>query len=304
MLVMTLRLGERPQIIATTTPRPVKLLRNLLAREGQDVRVVRGSTYENAENLPPSFLQQLRARYGQSRIGRQELLAELLEDIPGALWTLAMIDATRARTLPPGLPEGVRPGMIGFERAFAAALGLKRIVIGVDPSGAASEDDEKADEIGIVAVGLDRQERAHLLEDATAHYSPEGWGAKVVELYDRWGADRIVAERNFGGAMVESTIRGAAIHPNGRRRPLPVTLINASRGKAVRAEPVAALYEMGRVIHEGSFPKVEDQLVAFTRSGYQGSGSPDAGDAAVFGITELLLGEGESYNRDLTAWVG
>jgi phage terminase large subunit-like protein len=304
MLVMTMRLGNRPQIIATTTPRPVPIIRKLLARVGKDVLLVRGSTRENAANLPPSFLQQLEDRYAGTRLGRQEIEAELLEDIPGALWTLAMIDATRARTLPPGLPEHIRPGMIGFERAFAAALGLKRIVIAVDPSGAASENDEKADEIGIVSVGLDRQERAHLLEDATACYSPEGWGAKAVELYDRWGADRIVAERNFGGAMVEATIRAAATHPTGRRRNVPVTLLNASRGKVQRAEPVAALYEQGRVIHQGAFPKVEDQLCAFTRTGYQGDGSPDAGDALIWACSELLLGEGESYNRDLTAWVG
>lgn len=285
MLMMTLRLGERPRVIATTTPRPIPLIRGLLSREGKDVVVVRGTTYENEANLAPGFIAQLRERYEKTRLGRQELLAELLEDIPGALWTRAMIDAGRLQALPSGLPHHDAPG---YHRALAEALGLTRIVVGVDPSGSDGES-ETADEIGIVAAGVDRADRAYVLEDASGQYSPEGWGRKAVEVYKRWGADRIVAEKNFGGEMVNSTIRAVD-------RLAPVTLVTASRGKVVRAEPVAALYEQGRVSHLGTFPRLEDQFCAMTRHGYQGLDSPDRLDSATWALTDLLLQETKPYD--------
>jgi len=284
MLSMTMRLGESPRIIATTTPRPVPLIRSLIERAGRDVRIVRGSTYENRDNLAPGFIQQLAERYSGTRLGRQEIEAELLEDVPGAIWTRAMIEEARIRHLPDGLPPHDAPG---HHRALAAALGLVRVVVGVDPSGARSDDDEGADEIGIVAAGIDRAGKGYVLEDASGVYSPEGWGRTAAQVYDRWRADRIVAEANFGGGMVESTIRAV-------RRSLPVTLVSASRGKAVRAEPVAALYEQRKVAHVGVFPKLEDQLVAFTRTGYHGTASPDRADSLVWAITDLMLGDGPS----------
>lgn len=284
MLTMTLRIGDLPQIVATTTPRPVPLVRDLVSRVGQDVRIVRGSTYENEANLAPAFISQLRKRFEGTRIGRQELEAELLEDVPGAIWTLGMIEATRLQSLPDGLPP---QGALGYHRALSAALGLVRIVVGVDPSGARSDDDENADEIGIVAAGVDRAGKGYVLEDASGVYSPEGWGRATAQLFERWKADRIVAEANFGGGMVESTIRAV-------KRNLPVTLVTASRGKAVRAEPVAALYEQGRICHAGTFPHLEDQLVSFTRTGYHGPGSPDRADSLVWTIHDLMLGEGVS----------
>ena len=284
MLAMTLRLGDAPRIIGTTTPRPVPLVRSLVSRDGRDVLIVRGSTFENKDNLAAGFLQQLEERYGGTRLGRQEIEAELLDDVPGAIWTRGMIEEARIRELPDNLPSRSVPD---YHRALASALGLIRIVVGVDPSGARSPDDESADEIGIVACGIDRAGKGYVLEDASGTYSPEGWGRATAEVFQRWKADRIVAEANFGGGMVESTIKAV-------RRTLPVTLVTASRGKAVRAEPVAALYEQGRVAHVGTFAALEDQLTSFTRTGYFGNGSPDRADAAIWCLTELMLGEGPS----------
>lgn len=290
MLMFGLRLGTDPRAVVTTTPKPVKLIREILADPG--TLVTRGSTYDNRANLAPTFLRKIVAKYEGTRLGRQELNAELLEDIPGALCSRAMIEARRMTRVPAGLPPYEAAG---YHQALAEALGLYRIVVAVDPSGASGEDDEGADEIGIVAAGVDHDEVGYVLEDASGLYSPEGWAKKAVELYDRWGADRIVAERNFGGAMVESTIRA-------ERRSVPVTMVTASRGKAVRFEPIAALYEKKRVVHVGTFPALEDQICSFTRSGYQGPGSPDRADAGVWCLSDLMLAEGGDY--DLLGMVG
>lgn len=286
MLMFGLRLGSDPRCVAATTPKPVKLLRDILASPG--TIVTRGSTYDNAANLAPTFLAKIISKYQGTRLGRQEINAELLEDIAGAIWTRAMLDANRMQALPEGLPPYEAPG---YHRALAEALGLSRIVIGVDPSGSSGEDDEKADEIGIVAAGIDYSGRGYILEDVSGSYSPEGWGAAVVQIYDRWGADLVAAEINFGGAMVVSTIRGAK-----RGRTVAVETITASRGKAIRAEPVASLYEQGRVTHVGSFGTLEDQLCSFTRQKYQGKGSPDRADAAIFALTNLMLDESGGYD--------
>jgi phage terminase large subunit-like protein len=159
---------------------------------------------------------------------------------------------------------------------------MQRIVIAVDPSGCAGEDDKRSDEIGIVVVGLGHDGIGRILEDASGWYSPADWAAKVIDLYDRWEADRIVAEQNFGGAMVESTIRTARKHA-------PIKLLNASRGKVQRAEPVAALYAQGKVRHVGQYPQLERQYCLFSTAGYMGAKSPDHADAAIWGLSELML---------------
>lgn len=159
---------------------------------------------------------------------------------------------------------------------------MRRIVIAVDPSGCTGEDDKRSDEIGIVAAGVGRDNIGRVLEDASGRYSPAEWAAKVISLFDKWKADKIVAERNFGGATVELLIRAV-------RRTAPVKLVNASRGKQQRAEPVAALYERGEVRHVGRFPELERQYCLFSTAGYMGPRSPDHADAAIWGLTELML---------------
>ncbi len=255
MLQFGLRLGSDPRQIVTTTPRPVPLLKRLLA--DPTTAVTRGSTYDNRGNLAPAFLAQIVARYEGTRLGRQELLGEILDDVPGALWTLATIDAHRVAEAP-------------------ALDTLTRIVIGVDPAASAGEESA---ETGIVVVGRDWRGDGYVLEDASLRGSPFEWGRAVVAAYDRWRADAIVAEANQGGAMVAATIQ--AIWDAA-----PVTLVHASRGKLTRAEPVSALYEQGRVHHVGAFPALEDQMTT-----YDGSGaSPDRMDALVWGFTDVLVG--------------
>jgi phage terminase large subunit-like protein len=256
-LAFGLRLGLSPQIVATTTPKPTRLIKTLAT--SPTTHVTRGSTFDNASNLAPIVLDQLRARYGGTRIGRQELDAEILEDVAGALWTREMIEDCRVDVVP----------------------AMQRIVVGVDPSGS---DGETGDCQGIVVCGLGIDGRGYVLEDCSLRTSPEGWGRTVANAYHRHKADRIVAERNFGGAMVEAVLRAA--DPN-----LPVTLVTASRGKAVRAEPVASLYEQKRVSHLGAFPELEDQMVQMTPGGYSGPGSPDRLDAKVWAFTDLFLAE-------------
>lgn len=246
--MLGLRLGEHPQVVVTTTPRPIGLLKDLIARDGQDVVVVRGSTYENLDNLAPAFAQEVLSRYEGTRIGRQEIHAELLEDVEGALWTREMI-------------------------LRAPAPGLQRVVVAVDPSG--SKD---GDEVGIV-VAATAGDRGYVLADLSGHLSPDAWGRRAVGAYHDHHADRIVAEANFGGEMVRQTLR--VVDPS-----VPVHLVTASRGKLVRAEPVAALYEQGRIFHTEIFPILEDQLVTWTP---ENAGSPDRMDALVWAFHELML---------------
>jgi phage terminase large subunit-like protein len=257
MLQFGLRLGSRPRCVVATTPRPTRLIRELLAREGQDVVVTRGSTYENRANLAEGFFSHVARRYEGPRLGRQELLAELLEDIPGPLWSPELLEAARRDAAPV----------------------LQRIVVAIDPSGGG----EDADETGIVACGVDSEGRGWVLGDASGHYQPAAWARRAVELYRSLSADRIVAEVNFGGAMVEATIR--AVDPN-----VPFRAVHASRGKVARAEPVSALYEQGRVFHLGVFPSLEDQMSTFTSNSPQReAGSPDRVDALVWALTDLII---------------
>ena len=263
-LLFGLRLGENPQVIATTTPRPTPLIKAILRTPG--AMVTRGSTFDNADNLPAGTLDRLRERYDGTRLGRQELFAELLEDVQGALFTTELIEQHRVK----GAPD------------------LQRIVVAVDPSGTSGKD--KGDEIGIVVAGKSFDGRYFVLQDGSCKLSPEGWGRRTAELFANWQADRVVAEKNFGGAMVEAVMRTA-------NKDLPVKLVTASRGKIARAEPVAALYEQGKVSHCGHFKELEDQLCAMTPAGYVGEGSPDRADALVWAITEL---QGSGYSYDLS----
>jgi predicted phage terminase large subunit-like protein len=252
-LMFGLRLGTNPQVIVTTTPRPTELIRALA--KDPHTHVTRGTTFENAANLAPTAIAALRERYDGTRLGRQELYAEILDDVPGALWTRSMIRTGE-------IPE------------------LARVVVAVDPSGASGSGE--GDNIGIVVAGRGIDGRFYVIEDATCNLPPAGWARRAVERYRAHNADRIVAERNFGGAMVESVIRTAD-------RNVPVKLVTASRGKAVRAEPIAALYEQGRVTHARGLDLLEDQMMQFTLTGYVGPGSPDRVDALVWALSELAL---------------
>jgi phage terminase large subunit-like protein len=270
-LQMGLRQGRTPQVCITTTPKPLPLLKEILKDEAT-VRTI-GSTYENATNLAPKFLDSVLRKYEGTRVGRQELHAEILDDIPGALWTREMLDKLRVNVK--DLPA------------------LKRIVVAIDPSGASGEEDEDSsvNMIGIVVAGLSYTGKAYVLADRTCSLSPAGWGRRAVEAYSEFEADRIVAEKNFGGAMVEHVIR--TVDKN-----VPVMMVHAARGKVARAEPVAALYEQKRVFHVGAFADLEDQLCAFRHDGYAGGASPDRADALVWAITELMLAPQDSYRAE------
>jgi phage terminase large subunit-like protein len=265
MLQFGLRLGRNPRCLVATTPRPTKLIRELLAREGRDVVVTRGSTYENRANLAPGFFDQVIRKYEGTRLGRQELNAELLDDTPGALWSHAIIDAARV----------------------SAAPLLQRIVVAIDPAVTSGED---ADETGIVVVGKDPNGHGYVLQDLSGKYSPTEWAKIAVAAYQTHRADRIVAERNNGGNMVEATIR--MIDPNAA-----LSTVWASKGKATRAEPVSALYEQGRMHHIGAFPQLEDQMTNFTSDFDRGAAgySPYRLDALVWATTELLVEPMKGY---------
>ncbi len=264
MLQMTMRAGERPRVVVSTTPRPLPILRG----DGKDGRrlglmnmpstaVTRGSTFDNADNLSPSFLASVKAQYDGTRLGRQEIYAEVLEDIEGALWNHAMIDKSRVREAPT----------------------LKRVVVAVDPAGSAKKT---ADEAGIVVVGLGTDGHGYVLEDVTGRYSPRDMAELAIARYRHWKADRIVAEDNFGGKIVEDLMR--LIDPR-----ISYKAVHASRGKIVRAEPVAALYEQGKVHHVGLLSKLEDEICTYAP--LVSTQSPGRMDALVWGVTDLMLGE-------------
>ena len=269
-LVLGLRLGSHPRVVVTTTPKPNALTRTLLAR--RTTVVTRGSTYDNLVNLAPSFRDEVLATYEGTRIGRQELMGELLEDVEGALWTVAGIDEDRIA--PDQVPD------------------LTRVVVGVDPSGG---DGPGNDEQGIIVAGLGVDAHLYVLADRSCKLSPHGWASRAVAAYREFAADRMVAETNFGGQMVESTIKAVD-------RGIPVKVLSASRGKVQRAEPIAALYEQHRVHHAGAMPQLEDQMTTWTPA--DGT-SPDRMDALVWALTELTgAGHGSvwlSWLKDRTA---
>ena len=258
MLQFGLRLGKRPRSIVTTTPKPVKLIRDLLKRQGAGVLVTRGRTADNAANLAPTFLEAIERRYGGTRLGRQELEGEFLDDVPGALWQRDWIDRDRVERVPD----------------------LRRIVVAIDP---AVSNNEGSDETGIIVAGKDGDGHVYVLADLSGRYSPAEWARKAIGLYHAHKADRIVAEVNNGGAMVEETLRAVD-------RNIPFKAVTASRGKVIRAEPVSALYEQRKAHHVGMFPVLEDQMCSFTSdfsraaAGY----SPDHLDALVWAVAELV----------------
>ncbi len=269
-LAMGMRLGARPRIMATTTPRPVPLVVRLHADPG--VVVTRGRTQDNAAVLPAAFLDEMKRGFAGTRLGRQELGGELLLDVEGALWTRALLEQCRH--------AGAPPGRAGPEQAGPERAGLVRIVVAVDPPASAA-----GDACGIVVAGLDGGGMAYVLEDASIEgASPEQWARRVAGTAERWGADRVIAEANNGGEMVAAVLRAAGIA-------WPVKLVHAAHGKSARAEPVAALYEAGRARHAGLFGALEDQLCGMTVNGrYEGPGrSPDRADALVWALTELSL---------------
>lgn len=271
MLQFALRLGPDPRQVVTTTPQNVAVLKAIL--RNPSTVLTHAPTEANRAWLAESFLREVYERYGGTRQGRQELDGELIEDAEGALWTTAMLTAAEAG------PQD--------------AEGLDRIVVAVDPPATGKE---KADTCGIVVVGARcrgpvQTWRAVVLEDASVQgVSPEGWARAVVAAYDRHGADRIVAEVNMGGDMVESVIRGVAAE-------VPIRKVNATRGKQVRAEPVAALYEQRRVAHVRGLTALEDQMCRMTVQGFQGKGSPDRVDALVWALTDLIV-EPAKVTRD------
>ena len=255
-LNFALRLGRRPRSIVTTTPKAVDLVRSLPNRPG--VHVTRGSTYENQDNLPPSFFNGLIDQYDGTRIGQQEIHAELMDEDEDALWKREWIEKARLRTQPP----------------------LSRIVVAVDP---AMSTGPTSSETGIVVVGADmRRQHAYVLADESGRLSPNNWALRVIHLYDKFNATMIVVEDNAGGQMAEATIQNAV------DRTLPVKTVRARRGKYIRAEPVASLYEQGRVHHVGRFPALEDQMCTWNAD-LGPSQSPDRADALVHAVTQLIL---------------
>ncbi len=260
-----LRQGARPRVLITTTPKPTKLLKAIMA--DPTTHVTRGRTADNVANLAPNFVSNITARYAGTRLGRQELDAEVLIDVPGAMFKLSDIEA--ARITPAQLPT------------------LRRVVVAIDP---AVSNNENSDETGIIVAGRADDGHAYVIADYSLKASPDGWAREAVRAYHRHHADRIIAEVNNGGALVEATVR--MVDPN-----VSYKAVHASRGKAVRAEPVAALYEQHRVHHVGPFPMLEDQMTAFTsdfdrgRAGY----SPDHVDALVWALTELMVEESPGY---------
>jgi phage terminase large subunit-like protein len=255
-LELTLRGGDDPKRVVTTTPKPRKVLRDLLA-DPMSV-VVHGSTYDNAVNLAPTFLRRLRRKYEGTRTGRQELYAELLEEAEGALWTRSRLETLRC----------------------AAAPALRRIVVAIDP---AVTSDAHSDETGIIVAGLGLDGSGYVLADLSGRYSPDAWARTAIEAYRTHHADRIIGEVNNGGDLIQHTLRTVD-------RNVAFKAVHASRGKRIRAEPVAALYEQGRVRHVGALTQLEDQMTNWDPQGPDRS--PDRLDAAVWALSELMIETG------------
>lgn len=258
-----LRTGDAPQVLITTTPKPILLLKEII-KDPLTV-MTQGSTLDNRANLAPRFLATILRKYEGTRLGRQEINAEILEDVQGAMWRRPILDALRI-----GLGE-IPP--------------LKRIVVAIDPATSSNDD---SNETGIIVAGLGEDDHGYVLDDVSGIFAPDEWAREAVSLYWTRRADRIVGEVNNGGEMIENTLR--VVDPNVAYRP-----VWASRGKVIRAEPISALYEQGRVHHVGAFAQLEDQMCAFTpdfdrkTAGY----SPDRMDALVWALTELMI-DGET----------
>lgn len=256
MLAFALRLGDNPRVVVTTTPRPTPLIKRLI---GDATTVVSHSrTADNRAFLARSFWKDVWQRYGGTRLGRQELDGELIEDDPNALFRRDAIETTRVTQAPP----------------------LIRIVVAIDPP---ASHGKRANACGIVCVGLGEDGRAYVLDDCSVHGArPAQWAAKAVALYHARRACRVVAEVNQGGAMVEAVLR--EVDPD-----VSFRAVHASRGKQARAEPVAALYEQGRVSHVGTFPELEDEMCSVIGGRAK---SPDRLDAMVWAVSDLMLRRG------------
>ena len=278
-LMFGLRLGDDPRVVVTTTPRPTPLVKSLVA--SPTTAITRGSTYDNKANLAAAFIEKIVERYANTRLGLQELFGQILDDNPGALFKRDLIDKARVGGVPP----------------------LLRVIVAIDP---AISNDPTSDETGIIVAGLGYDLHAYVLEDLSGKYTPAEWGERAVDAFYRFEADRIVAEVNQGGALVEANLR--TIDPS-----IPYKGVHASRGKAIRAEPVAALYEQGRVHHVGVLVELEEQMVGWDPTAavarrpvkrrdtttLQYTKSPDRMDGLVWGVTELLLEE-RLATRELT----
>jgi len=258
-LQFTMRLGDTPKTLITTTPRPIELVKAIIAGQEGRVVVTRGKTIDNAANLAAAFMDKIQKRYAGTRLGRQELNAEILGDMPGALWTLAGLDAYR------------RQSGIGRDA-------LKRVLVAVDPAVTSTED---SDYHGIIVAAQTTDDDGVVLQDGSLKGTPLDWAKRAVALHDKWQADGVVVEVNQGGDMVAQTLR--TVRPN-----INVIEVRATRGKHVRAEPIASLYEQGRVTHVGSFPELETQMTQMTTQGYQGEGSPDRVDALVWALAVMF----------------
>lgn len=254
-LMLGLRRGRDPRAVVTTTPRPIPIIKALL--KDPTCTVTRGTTYENARNLAPAFLDKIISRYAGTRLGRQELNAEVLDDVPGALWTREIMERNRVRERP--------------DR-------FSRIVVAIDPAVSHGED---AADTGIIVAGKDYQDHGYVLSDVSVNATPEKWARLAVDAYHLWRADLIVAEVNQGGEMVTHTIHTID-------HGVPVRVVHASRGKRVRAEPVSSLYEQGRVHHVGAFPMLEDQLCTWVPDDDDDM-LKDRLDACVWAFTDLLV---------------
>lgn len=276
-LSMGLRLGKRPRCIITTTPRPLGLLRQLQRRA--TTITIRGGTYDNAANLPVSFLEEMKDMYGGTTLGQQELEGVLFDEMPGALWARAWFDTTRIQWSERDPDRTLKM----IEQLTGSPI--ERVVVSIDP---ATTSDEESDECGITVQGIGaapmmaKDERSHVyvLDDATHRASPDAWARRAVRLHHAWGADAIVAETNLGGETIASLIH--LIDPD-----IKVIEKGGNRGKKTRAEPVAAVYEQKRVHHVGIFGKMEDQMCSFTLDTVK---SPNNMDACVHGVGELLFG--------------
>ena len=249
-LMMALRLGQSPKCIITTTPRPTELIKELAVRS--DTKIIRGSTFDNVANLAPSAIKMLKERYQNTRLGRQELYAEILEDVEGALFNGANIEQNRVELTPT----------------------LTRIVVAVDP---AVTSNASSDETGIIVAGRSEDNQYYILEDFSGIFSPDMWIKKAIECYYKFDADRIVCEVNNGGDLIEKLLRVQDVN-------VPYTSVRATRGKMLRAEPISSLYEQNKVHHVGYFKELEDQMASYTPFSTK---SPDRLDALVWAVTSL-----------------
>jgi phage terminase large subunit-like protein len=253
MAMLGLRIGSNPQAMIATTPRPIPLLRELI--RSPTCVVTRATTFANRANLAPAFFEHIIAKYKGTRLGRQELEGDILEEAEGALWTREMVEQAC---------DGRRSEFL-------------RVVVGVDPAVSANASSALT---GIVVAAKGHDQRAYVLADLSGRYSPDGWARVAIGAFRQYGADRIVAEGNQGGDLVRHTL--STISPN-----LPISIVHASRSKQARAEPVAALYEQRKVTHLAPFPELDDQLC--TWEPLSGEPSPDRLDALVWALSDLML---------------